>query len=341
MSLYTIKKVPSSEVDKLVYFIDNHWKKGHALVKSRALLDFQHYNKNEDAYNFIVAENNETHEYDALVGFIPTSQYDISLEENGDYWGAIWKCREDVTNTEINNAAFFIWKRIFKQPYFQSYAAIGISQIAKRIYEVSRIPVAILNQYYITNNSINQFVIGDNLSKCQEGCDSPSYIKAIDIDTITDKDINIVYKPIKSIKYLINRYKNHPIYHYMFWGVYTEKLETVFVVRKVDVGGSCVIRVIDVLGDLSRIGNIYDSIQVLLSKYHAEYIDILNYGIDKGCFVKMGFTKLDLEKNETIVPNYFEPFEKRNVKMEVAYKSLYDSYVVFKGDSDQDRPNII
>ena len=35
MSIYTIKKVPVNEVDKLESFIDNHWKKGHALVRSR------------------------------------------------------------------------------------------------------------------------------------------------------------------------------------------------------------------------------------------------------------------------------------------------------------------
>ena len=54
MSIYTIKKVPVNEVDKLESFIDNHWKKGHALVKSRALLDFQHLNKDEKCYNFII-----------------------------------------------------------------------------------------------------------------------------------------------------------------------------------------------------------------------------------------------------------------------------------------------
>ena len=89
MSIYTIKKVPVNEVDKLVLFIDCYWKKGHALVKSRALLDFQHLNKEEGCYNFIVAENNETKEYDALVGFISTAQYDKKLIKNGDYWGAI------------------------------------------------------------------------------------------------------------------------------------------------------------------------------------------------------------------------------------------------------------
>ena len=342
MSIYTVKKVPSNEVEKLVSFIDNHWKKGHALVKSRALLDFQHYNKVDDTYNFIVAENNETKEYDALVGFIPTSQYDSQLVENGDYWGAIWKCREDVSNGEINNVAFYIWKRIFKQPFFHSYAAIGISQIAKRIYEVSRIPVAVLNHYYIANESVDSFVIGAKLQKGNPWLSkNKSYIREINIETIDEECITAVYRPYKSIEYLKNRYKNHPIYKYNFWGVYTDKLDAIFVVRKVEVGESSILRVVDVLGDLSVLGNIYDEIQVRLKETGSEYIDLMNYGIKKDVFSNMGFQLLDLEHKDIILPNYFEPFEKRNVTIEIAYKAQYEGYVAFKGDSDQDRPNVL
>ena len=342
MSIYTVKKVPSNEVEKLVSFIDNHWKKGHALVKSRSLLDFQHYNKADDTYNFIVAENNETKEYDALVGFIPTSQYDSKLVENGDYWGAIWKFREDVSNDEINNVAFYIWKRIFKQPFFRSYAAIGISQIAKRIYEVSRIPVAVLNHYYIANESVDSFEIGANLQKGNPGLlQEISSIREIGIETIDEESIKAVYKPFKSIEYLKNRYKNHPIYKYNFWGVYTDKLNAIFVVRKVEVGESSILRVVDVLGDLSVLGNIYEEIQVKLQESGSEYLDLMNYGIKKEVFSKIGFQILDIEQDDIILPNYFEPFEKRNVAIEIAYKAQYEGYVAFKGDSDQDRPNVL
>ena len=342
MSIYTKKKVPVGEVDKLVSFIDNHWKKGHALVKSRELLDFQHLNKEDGTYNFIVAENNITKEYDALVGFIPTSQYDCKLEENGDYWGAIWKCREDVSNDEINNAAFYIWKRIFKQPFFHSYAAIGISQIAKRIYEVSRIPVAVLSHYYIVNECLAKFEIGSNLHRGNTSFSSKkSYIREIDMESIGDKDITGIYKPLKTVDYLKNRYKYHPIYHYEFWGVYSETLTAIFVIRKVNVGNSCILRVIDVLGDLSLCGNIFEDVQIKLARNRAEYLDFMNHGISPNVFHNMGFRKLDLEQDDTILPNYFEPFEKRNVAIEIAYKSHDDCYVAFKGDSDQDRPNIL
>lgn len=341
MSIYKIKKVPECEVDKLVEFIDKHWKKGHALTKSRTLLDFQHFNKQEGCYNFIVAENNETKEYDAIVGFIPISQYDQNLEQEGDYWGAIWKMRDDVTNDEINNAAFYIWRCIFKQPFFHSYSAIGISNIAKRIYEVSRIPVDYLRHYYIANNSIKKFVIGKNLLKKNIGREKCDTIKEIDLESVKDGMIESKYQPKKTVRYFINRYLNHPIYKYVFWAVYGEnQLNAIFAVRKVEVQDSCVLRIVDVLGDLAKVGNIYKSIQSFLEKENAEYVDLLNYGIEESVFELMGFQKLNLQGKDTIVPNYFEPFEQINVKIEVAYKSDHP-YVVFKGDSDQDRPNIL
>ena len=67
-SVYNIKQVPTCEVNKLVHFINMHWKHNHSLAVSRELLNFQHLDKDKDCYNFLVAENKETGEYDALIG---------------------------------------------------------------------------------------------------------------------------------------------------------------------------------------------------------------------------------------------------------------------------------
>ena len=66
----------------------------------------------------------------------------------------------------------------------------------------------------------------------------------------------------------------------------------------------------------------------------------MNFGLPENLFTKMGFDLLDLD-GEIIIPNYFEPFEQRNVRIEVAYKTKNNNYVAFKADSDQDRPNIL
>lgn len=343
MGLYTFKQVPASEKDKLVSFIDGHWKKGHALVKSNALLDFQHYNKENDSYNFIVAENIETEEYDALVGFIPLAQYDSSLKEEGNYWGAIWKYREDVKNEEINAAAFYVWKRLFKLPYFQSYAAIGISEIARQIYIASRMNLGSLSQYYLLNDSISNFKIAGNVSReffeMIPGQSLPDYsAKWISLDEVPN-NLKHTYKPVKSLVYFKQRYGSHPIYSYRFIGLFREdKLIAVLAARIVEAAGSKCIRIMDVLGKLE--GSIFDSFIHILYSENCEYIDIMNYGIPENVFTDLGFRKLDPD-GSLIIPNYFEPFDQCNVKINLAYKAKFDGYVAFKGDSDQDRPNIL
>ena len=106
----------------------------------------------------------------------------------------------------------------------------------------------------------------------------------------------------------------------------------------ININGSKVIRIVDAIGQFQ--GSLYDEFQAYLKEAGAEYIDLMNYGIDEDVFYQMGFRKLDLDGN-LIIPNYFEPFEQRNVKIDIAWKADYENYVAFKGDSDQDRPNIL
>lgn len=339
MSLYTIKKVPLEEVNKLTSFLDKYWKNEHALVKSRELLDFQHLNREDGCYNFLVAENKQSGDYDALIGFIPTSQYDNNLSANGDYWGAIWKIRDDVDNDEINAVGFLLWKKIFKLPHFGSYAAIGISNIAKKIYEISRIPVRQLSHYYVLNVAKSIFSIAGNIrNREQRHAEDTFNLKWIDSSKLSELTLEAHYRPYKSVNYMINRYAKHPIYKYSFLSICNgEETKALLIIRKVVVGSSCVLRIIDVLGKLE--GCIYNGLLSILVGENAEYIDCYNYGISPDVFYRLGFS-LSQGKDDLIIPNYFEPFEQSNVILEIGYKSDFD-YVAFKGDSDQDRPNII
>ncbi len=345
MEKYILKEgIPGSERNKLVDFIDNHWKKGHALVKSTILLDFQHYNSKTDSYSFIVAENRETGEYDAIIGYIPTSQFDPALAENGDYWGAIWKRRIDVNNEEIKDLGLRIWERIFELPHFTSLGNIGLSREAFKFYKAARLKTGYLRHYYILNDKINRFEIAGNVDKkdilSPEVPNKTEYsVRWIDINTLYDKDIKPIYRPLKSITYFKNRYLNHPIYKYRFLGLFNnETLSAVIAVRAINVGESRILRIIDVLGRME--GYILPTIREILYNENFEYIDFMNLGLDVEIVKEMGFKELDYENDILILPNYFEPFERANYPLSYSYRSNFD-YHFFKGDSDQDRPNII
>lgn len=342
MGIYQIKtKVPASEYDKLLKFIKYSWREDHAFVKSKDLLDFQHLDKENKVYHFIVAENQVTGEFDALVGYIPLSQYDKKLAPNGDFWGAIWKRRDDVDNSEIKGMGFFVWDELFRLPGFSSHGAISMSGDARMMYKARHLPIYIMKQYYILNDRITDFKIAGNVFAKSNHVPSENQceLQWIDINTVNESDLLICYRPYKSVDFFKNRYENHPIYSYRFLGLFQKNsLNAVLAVREIVVGNAKVLRIIDAIGELK--GDIYASAQTIMHSAGYEYVDMLNYGIDTKVITGMGFSLLDPYKNEPIIPNYFEPFVKRNVIFEISYKAKFP-YVAFKGDADQDRPNIL
>jgi len=79
------------------------------------------------------------------------------------------------------------------------------------------------------------------------------------------------------------------------------------------------------------------ALQLLLEETDAEYADIYNVGIDPELLKRAGFRCVDPDGPE-IVPDHFEPFEPRNIRLWYSLKGS-SAPVLFKGDADQDRPN--
>lgn len=351
--MYNIRYARKEDLPLIIDFLDTHWKKNHALVVSQELMDFQHLNPITGGYNFIIAENKLTGKVDALKGFIPTYQYDKELyQQENDTWAAIWKVRKDIKNDEVNNLAVYLWEMYFNLPNSRSFASIGLSNDAIKVHKATKNLVNIVKQYYILSNSVENFKIakvGHNkkLNKKEIASIGKVTIKDnFDIDSLTEESLQAGdYRPKKSIEYLKNRYLYHPMYKYIFWGIEVAgRLEAIWVLRMVEANGARALRIVDMYGaGAENIPYLYAQLQGLLSEYEAEYIDCLNYGFDEAVFGKMGFLKLDPSSDEVIIPDYFEPFEQHNNSLYFTYKlkNKGDRYVIFKGDADQDRPNII
>jgi hypothetical protein len=340
--LYNIRLANLKDGPSIMSFLNKYWKHGHVLSKDIVLFDFQYLSNERDGYNFVIEENNSTGEIDGIFGFIPTWKYDLALIENGDVWGAIWKVRTDISNQEINGSGLYLFDFLLHEvPFVKTYGGVGLSSIAKKIYKLYGFNLGKLSHYYIANESVAHFCIAKNIKSFDSSnkivvCE----VKEIDIEDISNSPF-CSYEPKKSIAYLVNRYKKHPYYKYFFWGILNEgNLISIWVLRRISVGEHSVIRVVDVLGNIDKIGSLYVAIQEQLKKWNSEYLDFLNYGISEFCFTEMGFSKLNFEDNEIIIPNYFEPFEARNIQLDVTYNHS-NNYIAFKGDSDQDRPNVL
>ena len=69
-------------------------------------------------------------------------------------------------------------------------------------------------------------------------------------------------------------------------------------------------------------------------------MDILNNIELMKIFLSSGIVRANYTK--TTIPNYFEPFLKKNKKIVFAHHyKLKKKIYVFKGDGDQERPNLV
>ena len=81
-----IEKCKTIDKELLVSYIDNFWQRNHILVRNEDLFNWQHLDNS--FYNFYIFKYED--KICGIIGFIPTNQYDSSLANNKDYFGAIW-----------------------------------------------------------------------------------------------------------------------------------------------------------------------------------------------------------------------------------------------------------
>ncbi len=346
---YDIHVCAESEVSELKRFIDNHWKRHHALAVSPELMDWQHYDRDNKCYNFVVANDTETGEIHGVLGFIPTSQFDNSLSVRREMWLALWKVRSDVQGSGVGlSLLFFLIKS--KTPRYIS--ALGLTDRVIPIYKYLGYTTGYLHQYYIVNEDKKDFSLvgsfdGRYKSCCEDIVDKKVLIK-YDKSTFSELSGKFEYiqpeaeVPGKSLAYLQNRYVLHPLYKYHIYSVADGGKEVgIIVVRVVSHGSSRALRIVDYYGSPESLLGTLEEFQELLRIHDAEYVDFYNLGFDEELVVRVGFLKRN-QSSGIIIPNYFEPFEKKNINIAFAFKSDAAFHcLAFKGDSDQDRPSSI
>ena len=340
MGVYKFKICEREDLPRLLTFIDTYWKKNHILVRSKEIFDFQYYNREEDKYDFVLAENTQTGELDGIRGWIRVAQYDPALAEYDEVWSAVSKVRTDVENNEIKVLGSYLWRYLEKH---KGFGTVGISRFSFAMHTAIRHKTCSLGQYFILNRETKDYKIATIPADYQyttNVADDNWHLREIeDINAVEEDAVPAYYRPFKSKAYLINRFAKHPVYKYHFYGIYEgELLRSILIGKFVEINDSKILRIVDVLGSLEDVGILYHDFQSILKETGSEYVDFLCYGIDDAVFQRMGFDKLDPEQEQLIIPNYFEPFEAKNIVINGAYKPA-ERYCMFKADADQDRPS--
>ena len=224
----------------------------------------------------------------------------------------------------------------------RTISAPGINPKIVPIYKYLGLETGKMKQWYrlrevpeykianVTNKDIPLFAGSEGIS-IKEITDFSEADKEFGIGDCLIRD----HQPIKSKAYLRRRYFEHPSFTYIKFGVSKGEKKLFVVLRVQKCNDSALLRVIDCIGDHELFSNFTGEIDDLLKKNNCEYADCYESGVLDKVFEDGGWRLVPESGN--IMPDYFAPFEQRNI--DIYYMSEIEGAILFKGDGDMDRPN--
>ena len=333
----TIDRCAERDIDDVVRFLDEHWQRGHALVVSRRLLDWQYRNA-DGGYSFIVARADGR--VAGILGYISTERYDPALASDNVVWLTTWKVRDDAG---VAGLGLGMLQHLAEVEPHVAMGAVGFTLGTRPIYQALGFTVGELQHYALPNAARREFALA---SFAEQPARRPTpnaaaatrvLSNAADFDRLVAPSGSV---PRKTARYFHARYACHPLYTYRVLAI-EDGTATVglLAARVAEHAGRRALRIVDFTGSADVVGRLGDMVQTLVRESDAEYADVYNAGIDRALFEESGFTRVDPDGAD-IVPDHFEPFERRNVRLWFAIKGTREP-VMFKGDGDQDRPSLV
>jgi hypothetical protein len=331
---YRVRLALPDETELLMQFIDRHWRKGHILATDRDLFLYQ-YQTDPDWLNFVVASDEDRGHIDSLLGFIPA---------NRDYsflWTSMWKTLKGAKVTNLGMVCLEFLLQYFKPV---GIASNSINPNTEIIYEFLGYQVSQMKQYYLANPSIKEFNLASfpqSAVAAQKLAGRAELIKIKDIEhlkSLATPELLSLAQPRKDIWYLQNRFFQHPRFDYQVYAICYQKNKRGFLVtRRITVKGSAAMRVVDFIGCPEVLIESGPSLLALVEEQHCEYVDFVQFGLSDEVMHGAGF-RLNDHRPGLVVPEYFYPFEKKNVTLHI-FTSVREGFTMFKADCDQDRPN--
>tara|TARA_B100000315_G_C14534625_1_gene567844 strand:+ start:173 stop:1240 length:1068 start_codon:yes stop_codon:yes gene_type:complete len=347
-----IRLATQEEKKKLLEFLDNHWKKDHIYVKDIKLLEYLHLDQSREIINFVIIVDKIRDEILGIHAFIPYSHFDSELEEV-DIFLSIWKVKKAAKIPALGLRSIEFIQKNFNARLIQ---AMGFIEEITKLYETLGFQVGYLSHHVLFNPKIENFKVARNVSySClpPENREEDSLKLLIGqeelLEEFSSQEVNLLcrgFLPLKSKKFLFQKYLNHPNYKYEL-GIGVNDFNDIlflFVFREIFLESSMVLRIVDFFGQDQFIFQVANQLINLLETRKAEYLDFYQYGLNNSCLEKAYFKDRGQFKS-LIVPDHFEPFEERNIDINFAYrlsnKKVTSKVRFFKGDGDQDRPSLL
>ncbi|GIO12299.1 hypothetical protein J19TS2_18540 [Cohnella xylanilytica] len=337
---YEIRLARRSDIEMIMGFIHDYWRKGHIMSRDRNLFEYEYVNGEQ--VNFVIAIDRKTQFLEGIFGFLNCSQTNDPYKK--DIWGSMWMVVDTHDNTPFLGVE--LARRVLDLTGCRMH--IGNGANPKTTIPLRRMffrdKVARMQHYYYLNDKITDYriaIIKDKKHTCPGSVEHPTTLMEFrSFEEVKDRfDIESLDTiPYKDNWYLNKRFFNHPYYQYTVFGLQDNRGHTgaLMVARSLEVNGSRVLRIVDYIGDQSLFAGLNRDLEEIVQKQAYEYVDFYTLGFNSEYILNAGFT-LRTDEDKNVIPNYFEPFLQDNVDIWAHYK--VNGTLFFKADGDQDRPN--
>ena len=335
-NLHTIRHAKFNDQERIIEFIKNNWSKDHIFVKSP---DFFHYHyKHNEGLNFILAESNHSSEVEGVLGYICYGEKRFNTDIFLSFWKVMQNCLDPVLGIKLLT---FLKDELSPK----GLHCTGINKKTIGIYKYMGHFTGKLQQYVYLNDSLSNFEVAkvpENFTQPHNE-NKPSEESLVPTSSLKGLDTSVFEAnlPYKEPSYLINRYFQHPIYCYENYFLKEGHENTALLItRPIEVKSRKVLRVIDYIGPKEKLSQALALIINKMKREDYEYVDLYIHGVSKEILTGTGLSLVS-DHPGLVIPNYFEPFEQKNVDIHFFTSMNKDEVRIFKGDGDQDRPNYI
>ena len=325
MSDREIRFATPGEEEKIIEFLRDNWDPNFSVVQSRELFDFLYAGRHGPNFVLALREGN-------VVGTLGLSYYD---ETRTDVFLTLWRSVDTNPTTGIE-----MLKYVTNQN-FDSISSVGTRKEVLVFYKLLKFNTGAMDQWVKISSQRGDFtilgnVVSDNIGKdASEALGSIAEVSEFSPDCCYFKN-PCEGSPYKSLKYLTDRYLNHPVYSYrVFEYSLNGAIENYFVTRTVKHAGSSALRIVDCIANDLGLTAFARHLEELFSREHHEYADLYCLNMNEDDLRAGGFVRCS-DVADVVVPNYFEPFlQEGEIKY---YVTTLERPCLYKGDGDADRP---
>lgn len=330
--MLTIRFAKKEDEARIVDFIRVHWTGNQTLIKSQSIFRYQYMTFTE--CGFVLAE--EDGKILGIKGYVP-----LNKAERPDIAVAL----AIVTKNDHPMLNMEIQRFLEKSTNCRMMCSTGLNpNTAARIYPLFRYKVDRLKQYYMLGDcgEYRVAVVKEKRDRSMAGKASMRRLHSAEemLACFAPQDY-AENMPYKDEAYLRYRFFDHPFYAYHVYGISMDggRAEALLIGREIEESGAKVFRIVDYVGRREMMAEAGSALRALMAERGYEYIDFYCYGMPEEYMASAGFALRD-EEDPNVIPNYFEPFVRKNVDI-VFFCKQKDGFLLCKADGDQDRPNVI